>query len=1071
MKISRVCLTLITFMLIVSCATTNVTTEPPKMSYEEARSVVLSMQRVPMEPPPRKMDDILSLLNKKQPAGQGHMSALLRQADRPIIDGKSQQEQVLFYKSRGYARYELNRFNDAGDDLHRAIDLGKRTGLKDSSLYRRLAELEMRAGRYDEAIDFSKTAMRMVMRSQGGSSWLKGPYLGFQSRVQHRMGNFWRAGQSIKRAYGYYKTIPDWARYSLATYKGELRDQGTGSEILTAEAELLEAQGLYSQAYSLRAQVLNHNYSHRKLMPLGAVYARLALADNLMCQGRLVEAEREARIAVSEAMGIYGKYAAITATALQILGEVMLAKGDLTSADTLSNAQIEILEHLRLSTNEERMIRARLFRAEVLSAAYDFSVAVKAYDRALAGMQANSYLYRRYTGRNSDMILCLIKNRRIPEAEKLIAEAKGFNQRFHLKYLYGETEILALEAMVYHAKRNFRMAYEQFSKAIPDLLDIIKASDSNFQKRRRANALLQFYIEMLLEIYTQQREQAYGIDIVNEIFKLADARYSRVGSALSESSARAASLVNPELADLVRQEQDAGKKLKSLEATFHNAVAASGGAQSMALENLKRDIRSLAEARAAIIVHIENHYPKYTHYIRPSPPGIEQIQEKLTPDEAFVTIWTLEKKTCVWAICRDRDPAFAVVDLGEEAIRKKVAQLRRALQPNVRMLGNIPRFDLETAYDIYHHLLQPVESGWEGARSLLVVINGPLGQVPLSVLPVKKVKNGSDRAMLFDEYRSVPWLIRKVSLTRLPSAASLTTLRTLPAPNPTRESFAGFGDPIFNPAQIHETRNRSLLSQGSVAAGGIAIRGVREIETGQEMSQVDLPSVRIEQLCRLPDTADEIRQIAKSLKAKPARDVFLGEAATETNVKSQDLSRKKILAFATHALLPGDLDGLTQPALAFSSPEVTGLDEDGLLTLGEVLSLNLDADLVVLSACNTGAGDGRGNEAISGLGRAFFYSGARALLVTMWPVETSSANKLTTELFRYQQGNETLSRARAHQKSIIKLIEDPGMKDQATGKIAASYAHPFFWAPFVIVGEGGRPTYFGNVIQTKEGVK
>ena len=376
MKISRVCLTLITFMLIVSCATTDVTTKQPQMSYEEARKVVLSMQRVPMEPPPRKMDDILSLLNKKQHAGQDHMAALLRQADTPILSGKSQQDQLLFYKSRGYARYELNRFYDAGDDLHRAIDLGKRTGLKDSSLYRRLAELEMRAGRYDQAIDLSKTAMRMLSRSRGGSSWLKGPYLGFQSRVQHRMGNFWFAGQSIKRAYGYYKTIPDWARYSLAAYGGELRDQGTESEILTAEAELLEAQGQYTQAHSLRAQILNFQYSHRKLMPLGAVYARLALAVNLMYQGRLVEAEREARTAVSEAMGIYGKHTAITAAALQTLGEIILAKGDLTNADILSTAQIEILEHLRLSTSEERMIRAHLFRGEVLSAAYDFSTAV-----------------------------------------------------------------------------------------------------------------------------------------------------------------------------------------------------------------------------------------------------------------------------------------------------------------------------------------------------------------------------------------------------------------------------------------------------------------------------------------------------------------------------------------------------------------------------------------------------------------------------------------------------------------------------------------------------------------------
>jgi hypothetical protein len=199
------------------------------------------------------------------------------------------------------------------------------------------------------------------------------------------------------------------------------------------------------------------------------------------------------------------------------------------------------------------MIRAQLFRAEVLSAAYDFSAAMEAYDRALAGMQNNSYLYRRYTGRNSDMMLCLIKNQRIPEAEKLIREATGFHQRFRLKTPDGEAETLALEAMVLHANQKYRMAHERFSKTILDLISIIKAPDSNFQKRRRANILLQYYIDMLLEIYLQQKETAYGIDVVNEIFKLTDARYSRVGSALSESSARAASLINPELADLVRQ--------------------------------------------------------------------------------------------------------------------------------------------------------------------------------------------------------------------------------------------------------------------------------------------------------------------------------------------------------------------------------------------------------------------------------------------------------------------------------------------------------------------------------------
>ena len=234
----------------------------------------------------------------------------------------------------------------------------------------------------------------------------------------------------------------------------------------------------------------------------------------------------------------------------------------------------------------------------------------------------------------------------------------------------------------------------------------------------------------------------------------------------------------------------------------------------------------------------------------------------------------------------------------------------------------------------------------------------------------------------------------------------------------------------------------------------IQIRGIRVSEEGV-LDNAALTSVGLEQLNRLPDTAAEIREIAVNLGADPSRDIYLGLDASESTVRTLDLSRKKVVAFATHALRPGDLDGLSQPALAFSAPEVTELDEDGLLTLGEILTLNLDADLVLLSACDTGAGDGNGTEAVSGLGRAFFYAGARALLVTMWPVETSSARLLTTELFRYQQKNKSLSTASALQKSIFKIMGGPGLKDNTTGEIVASYAHPFFWAPFVIIGEGG----------------
>jgi len=133
---------------------------------------------------------------------------------------------------------------------------------------------------------------------------------------------------------------------------------------------------------------------------------------------------------------------------------------------------------------------------------------------------------------------------------------------------------------------------------------------------------------------------------------------------------------------------------------------------------------------------------------------------------------------------------------------------------------------------------------------------------------------------------------------------------------------------------------------------------------------------------------------------------------------------------------------------------VAGIDGDGLLTMGEIFGLKLDADWVVLSACNTGSGDGAGAEAVSGLGRAFFYAGTRALLVSNWPVETTSAKALTTDIFRRQAEDAGLSRAQALRGAMLGLMDGPGYLD-GEGRTVYSYAHPIFWAPFTLIGDGG----------------
>jgi len=257
-------------------------------------------------------------------------------------------------------------------------------------------------------------------------------------------------------------------------------------------------------------------------------------------------------------------------------------------------------------------------------------------------------------------------------------------------------------------------------------------------------------------------------------------------------------------------------------------------------------------------------------------------------------------------------------------------------------------------------------------------------------------------------------------------------------------------DPVFDPDQS------AHLAAAPPTPSDIATRAIRITDTAS-LDERKLSSATLEMLQPLPDTRAEVLAIGKTLKAGWQQDVFLGKAASETNVKQLDLSNRRVLVFATHGLVPGDLDGLRQPALALSSPTATGeIKNDGLLTMGEIMGLRLNADWVVLSACNTASGQGAGSEAVSGLGQAFFYAGTRALLVSNWPVESASARMLTTELFKQQEADPKLSRAVALQKSMLKLLDTGVYRDTKTNQALYAYAHPMFWAPFSLVGEGRR---------------
>ncbi len=1037
-------------ILIISSLVFLAACGPQKMSLKEAEQVTVAMQSEAFVPPPRRINDILDMLNQPGQFDASITAAIKTKADALAPDTDNATKLAMFYRERGVNARELGRYQQQLEDLHTALQyLAKTTGLDDKSKARILFDAgvaEAVAGNFQRGVDLFQQSIKTQPRDY---SYYTLAWLYFES------GDFKAGEEATKAGLILADELMDRARkhnnnrwlISLRINRDRLK------------ANLLDSKGLHAEAEPLRRACLDlmRRSFFRKEHPWVYLAHRGKLALNLAKQGRLVEAEFEARESLKEALGHGGKDSGSTGEIVNRLGYILLLQGRPGEAEKVIRAGIHIIKASGLPDDCQLMGDVKKMLGMVLVAKHDFKEAQKQFEDIQKDLKGNQYYYQKNIALNPAAIIALIKTGHALQAMTPIETAyKNYNQKLG-KDNYPAAQMLALKGMANAALKNTRQAIDDFSKAFLVLFKKKTGSNINFLKKQFLDIYTESYLNLLSEIYQSQNEKEFGIDVSATSFKLIEEiKAGSIQKALGASGARTAA-IDPALAEIVRREQDAQRQISALQETLSNALAAPPDQQNpTALQDLKASIDSLQRARTALFDEIQVRFPKYSDFTDPQPVDFAEIQKNLNAKEALIAIYPAAKHTFVWAIPKAGKEAFAVASISDKELKQTVSRLREALDPGPRRFGDIPDLDMEKAHGLYRQFLMPVAKGWQDAEDLLVVVSGPLGTIPLSILPTAPVKLGPATDLMFGNYKEIPWLVRKASITRIPSATAFVALRSTPQGSPDRKAFVGFGDPFFNLSQLAraekatETKKVLLASRG----GRLHVRGIRVTEKGT-LDNEKISSVNIGMLGRLPDTKEEIESIAAAMGADPVSDVFVGRQATEHKVKTMDLADRRVIVFATHALVPGDLDGLHQPAIALSAPSVTGENDDGLLTMEEVLKLKLNADWVVLSACNTGAAEGAGAEALSGLGQAFFYAGTRAMLVSMWPVETTSAKKLTTGLFQLQKENKSLSRARALQRSILQLIDAPGLKDQESGMLVASYAHPLFWAPFIIVGDGG----------------
>jgi CHAT domain-containing protein len=950
-----------------------------------------------------------------------------------------------FYEKRGTAARHLGRYKQALEDLRTAYSYLQKAGGRRDVIAANLSMVETDMGNFKDAItileeETLKTPNPWTMYSLLTQFYVMTGDIEFARDVNRRCAEACE-------------------RFQRNRPKEIDRIQDCKGQVDRSDGFLLQGEGKFDQAEVSFRKYADYGATLKDKNPRDSINMGTFLIINLIQQGKLLEAEFRTRKALDQSLDMVGKDSVLTGRILTLFVNILRRQGRLHEAEILSKETIAILKASGATPDSMAMSSARIMEGNILFAQDDYDGATKVYDQVKVDMQTNRYAFDRYYIRNLNIMVSLIKTGRSAEVLTPISDLCESNRKIYGDNNYATAESLGIRGMAHATLGNNNEAYNDFSLALPMLLKRKLSELANPDRRKRVTMVYESYITLLLKIRGTDFEKQLGIKADAESYKIGTALtgYSLSG-AVGESSARAAAAAyDPDLADLVRSEQDTQKEIDVLQETISDLLAVPADeVTAKGIKETRARLTTLTSARATILDEIEKRFPKYADYVNPRLPTVELTQQNLRSGEALVSIYTTNDKTFIWCVPKSGAVEFAVSPLGKKGLTGIVSSLREALDSHPTELGDIPDYDLSLAYDLYSKLLKPVENGIKNTTDILAVVRGPLGQLPLAILPTAPVSPKSDGDLLFDRYREVPWLIRKASLTMLPSVSSLITLRTLPPGDPKQKAFAGFGDPIFSRDQLTSSEAEENRKTMQVASRGakVQIRGVRMTEKG-DVDNKELISIQLADLNRLPDTATEIKEIASALNADLGHDTFLGKNACKHQVKTANLSDRRVIAFATHALVPGDLDGLDQPALALSPPSVTGDPEDGLLTMGEIMKLKLNADWVVLSACNTGGSEGGGTEALTGLGRAFFYAGTRSILASMWPVETTSAKKLVSGVFRNNQSDEALSRARALRKSMVGLIDDAAFIDQGTGQTVASYAHPLFWAPFIIAGDPG----------------
>lgn len=784
-------------------------------------------------------------------------------------------------------------------------------------------------------------------------------------------------------------------------------------DILRRQA--IEAERVYKEVLAIYQRNLSDNHPSigRVLHCLAIVYREL---------GQFAESERFYRRAIDIFTASFGAQdASVAATRLEY-SSLLSKEGRAADAIVQAREALAIYDKLPGNWDLKRGYTNAVL-ALALHRAGDLPNAAKTYAVALA-------LMTKVRGPQSsdlppgltDLARIDRAQGRLDDATRLLDQAISIREKDGAATPEALAESLSEMANVRLAQGNRHDALEVSRRAVSiaqQRLDVAQQSLSASALGEQSEARGLF--EQFLEIASNP-ETASNETLLREMFEIAQLPHlSGTSEAISQMAVRF-SAGDTRLASLVRMRQDAVEQWRALDRSVTEQIVEDAGAASAAAaEQRNRDSQiHLAQSIQQFDNTLRRDYPHYAELTNPRPVPASTVQSLLKPHEALLLQVTSSQATYVFLLT-SRALRFARTNLTSEQLEKAVDSIRRGLDfGNIHKLSELPPFDVAAAYLLYQRLLQPFERDLGNIHHLVAIVDRSMQSLPLSVLLATPVDKPPARMRDFGQ---LDFLIRHFGFSIEPSVSSFVLFRSVAPRSKARKPFVGFGDP-------------DLQGEGTATRGSLNDKLVTGVD----------PALLRTALAPLPETRDELTAVGHALQATDS-DLYFGQRATKKTVMQADLASYRILAFATHGLLAGEFRGVAEPALVLTPPATASAFDDGLLKASEIATLKLDADWVLLSACNTAAPEGRpGAEGLSGLAKAFFYAGSRALLVSHWSVASQSTAVLMTTATQTLSREPGMGRAEALRRAMLSMLD---------GADEPAFAHPIFWAPFVNVGEGG----------------